>query len=182
MPADLQVAAQPDTNKYYVGSGGSGSHPAFVPLDQSDRFNQPQEAKKLGRLKRFWVLTIITIICLAVAIGGGLGAGLHKSNSSRSPHVLLLVPLFFPFLHLLTSFLYLVTRLLPAHRPATRPLLLHRPVIHPSVLHRSIMHQQPSYRSVTSTQPPTVLLHLSPLQLFQQLPPLLPPLSVSPAP
>ena len=139
MAADLQVAAQPDINKYYVGSGGSG-HPTFLPLDQSERLNQPQEAKKLGRLKVSWVLTIITVICLALAVGGGLGAGLHKSNSSRSPHVLLLVPLFFPFLHLLTSFLYLVTRLLPVHGPATRPLLLPRPVRHPSVLHRSIMH------------------------------------------
>ena len=173
MPTDLQVAAQPDTNKYYIGSGGSG-HPTSLPLDQSGRFNQPQEVKKLGRLKVIWVLTIITVICLALAVGGELIAGLHKSNSPRSPHVLLLVPLFFPFVHLLTSFLHLVTRLLPVHGPATRPLLLHRPVMHRSVL--------------TSTQPRTVLLknpillHLSPLQLLQQLPPLLAPLSVSPAP
>ena len=103
MPADLQVAAQPDINKYYVGSGGSG-HPTFLPTDQSDRFNQPQGAKKLGRLKVSWALTIITVICLALAVGGGLGAGLHKSNSSRLPHVLLLVPLFSPFFTYLLLF------------------------------------------------------------------------------
>lgn len=103
MPADLRVAAQPDANKYYVGSGGSG-HSIFLPPDQSGRFTQAQEAKKLVRLKVFWVLAITTVICLAVAVGGGLGAGLHKSNLSRSPHVLLLVPLCFPFFTYLLLF------------------------------------------------------------------------------
>ena len=186
VPADLQVASQPDDSKYYVGSEGP-DHPTSSPPDQSDRFNQPQGAKKLGRLKVFWVLSIITVICLALAVGGGLGAGLHKSNSSRSPHLLPLVPLS-SLSSLLTSFLYLVTRLLPVQGQATYPLLLHNPVIHPLLLHRPVIHLLPSYKSVTSTLPATalpnnlILLHISPLQSIQLLPPLLRPLSVSSAP
>ena len=101
--ADLQVAPQPDGNKYYIESEGS-DNPTFLPLDQFDRFNQPQ-AKKRSRLKVFWLLTTITMICLALAVGAGLGAGLHKSKSSRSPHLLLLADLsssFFEYLLLLS--------------------------------------------------------------------------------
>lgn len=145
MPADLQVAAQPDTNKYYVGSGGS-DHPTFLPLAQSDRFNQSQEAKKLGHLKVFWVLTIITVLCLALAVGGGLRAGLQKSNSSRSPYVLLLVPLLFP----LSSLTYFFS--LSSHTSAASTRASNAPVTITQVSKASVSITQVNNTPVTLIQ------------------------------
>ena len=84
----LQVAPQPDENKYYMGGGGS-DHPLFIPPDQSNR----SQAKSLGRIRAIWVLAVITALGLAVAVGAGPGVGLHKSTISRSPHLSLLVSL-----------------------------------------------------------------------------------------
>ena len=96
-PTGLQVAPQPDENKYYIGDGGSDS-PPFVPPDQS---NQSQ-AKSSGRSRAVWILAVLVVVCLALAVGGGLGVGLHKSNLSRSPQ--LCYSFLFPHFQVLTSF------------------------------------------------------------------------------
>ena len=79
-PTGLQVAPQPDENKYYIGGGGS-DHALFDLPDQSDR----SQVKRPGQSRATWSLIVITVTCLALALGGGLGGGLHKSSSSRSP-------------------------------------------------------------------------------------------------
>ena len=76
-----EVAIQPYTDKHYV-TGGAPNHPISSHLDTSDQTTE----KVQGRFKTVWILSVIAFICLAVAIGAGLGAGLaarHTSSSSR---------------------------------------------------------------------------------------------------
>ena len=76
-----EVIIQPYTEKYCITSGAS-SHPISSHSNTSDQSHR----KSQSRYKTVWVLAIIGFICLAVAIGAGLGAGLaaqHKSSSSR---------------------------------------------------------------------------------------------------
>lgn len=90
VPTDVQVTPEPDENKYYM-RGGELDHPVFV---QSDQSNQ-SHVKSPGGSRAVWVLALITVVCQAVAAGGGLGVGLHKPSSSRSVHFVLLI--FRPF-------------------------------------------------------------------------------------
>ena len=83
-PTGLQVAPQPDENKYYIG-GGRSDNPLFVPTDQSNH----SQAKSAGRA--IWILAVIVVVSLALAVGGGLGVGLHESSLSRSPQLSLFV-------------------------------------------------------------------------------------------
>lgn len=72
-----------------MGGGGS-DHLLFDLPHQSNR----SQAKSPGRIRAIWVLAVITAVCMAVAVGGGHGVGLHKSKMSpmsRSPHLWLLV-------------------------------------------------------------------------------------------
>lgn len=81
---DPQVAAQPDYNKYYIGSerlnhhiSYKSSHPAF---EQPDQSNDQSEVKSQGLVKAIGVLIIIVVLLLAVALGAGLGAGLSAQH------------------------------------------------------------------------------------------------------
>ena len=82
-----EVVPQPNGHMYYMG-GGAPNETLFNQPNQSDQFYQSQ-AKIPGRSRAIWVLAGIAVVCLAVAIGAGLGAGLaarHKpplSSSSR---------------------------------------------------------------------------------------------------
>ena len=76
-PTYPEVTTQPD-DKYYT-RGGVINYPI---LDQSHQ----AQAKSQSHVRGIWVLAIIAIICLAAALGVGLGTGLaaeHKSSSSR---------------------------------------------------------------------------------------------------
>ena len=66
----LEVSPQPDENMYYIGGGVSKD----IVLDHLDRASLSQ-AGGLARFKPIWTLAGITVICLAVALGTGLGAG-----------------------------------------------------------------------------------------------------------
>ena len=76
-----EIVNQPYTEKYSTTSGVT-SQPYSSPTDTSVQSHR----KIRSRFKNVWILAIIGFICLAVAIGTGLGAGLaaqHKSSSSR---------------------------------------------------------------------------------------------------
>ena len=121
-PTGLHVAAQPDEHKYYVG-GGRSDNPLFIPPDHSNH-SQP---KSPGRSRAVWISAVIIVVCQALAVGGGLGGGLQKSSSSRSPQLLLFVSLSsaFPSTYF---FFHLVTHPQVALRSVTHPLLSYKPV------------------------------------------------------
>ena len=76
-----EVVVQPYTEKYITTSGAT-SRPYSSPTDTSVQSHR----KSQSRFKNVLILVIVGFICLAVAIGAGLGAGLadqHKSSSSR---------------------------------------------------------------------------------------------------
>ena len=76
-----EVVNQRYTDKYYTTIKAT-SQPYSSHKDTSVQSYR----KSQSRFKNVWILAIIAFICLAVAIGAGLGAGLaaqHKSNSSR---------------------------------------------------------------------------------------------------
>lgn len=80
-----EVAPQPDENMYYMG-GGAPNDTVIDPQYQSNQSYKPQ-VKSQGWSRVIWVLGITAILCLAVAVGVGVRAGLaaqHKSNSSSS--------------------------------------------------------------------------------------------------
>ena len=72
---------QPYTEQHYITSAAS-SHPTSSNSCACDQ----SHGKSQSRFKTVWILSVIAFICLAVAVGAGLGAGLaaqHKSSSSR---------------------------------------------------------------------------------------------------
>ena len=85
-----QVAAQPDGNKYYVGSGRFGnsipdqsSHPTF---DQPNQTYNQSQVKSQGFVRAIRCLIIVIILLVAVALSVGLGVGLsaqHRQESSK---------------------------------------------------------------------------------------------------
>ena len=85
-----QVAAQPDENKYYIGSerwnrpdSDQSGHSDFI---QSNQSNDRSQVKSQSLIKIIGVLIIIVVLLLAVALGVGLGIGLsaqHKQKSSK---------------------------------------------------------------------------------------------------
>lgn len=80
-----EVAPQPNEYMYYTG-GGAMTHTVSDQPNQFDQSHQPQ-AMGQGRSRAVWVLGIIAVLCLTVAVGAGLGAGLaaqHKSTLSPS--------------------------------------------------------------------------------------------------
>lgn len=153
-PTGLQVAPQPDENKYYMGDGGS-DNPPFVPPDQSTQ----SQAKSPGRCRAVWILAVVVVVCLALAVGGGLGVGLHKSSLSRSPQLSLFFSLSaFPSTYL---FFYLVTHPRLALGSVTHPLLSHRPitpVAHPRLAIKSVTRLLLSHRPVTPVTHPRLAM------------------------
>ena len=85
-----QVAAQPDENKYYVGSerwnrpnSDQSGHSDF---DRPNQSTDQSKVKSQSLVKNIGVLIIIVVLLLAVALGVGLGVGLsaqHKQKSSK---------------------------------------------------------------------------------------------------
>ena len=75
-----EIAVQPYPEKYNT-IRGSASQPYSSHTDTSV---QPPR-KSQSRFKNVWILAIIGFICLAVAIGAGLGAGLAAQHKSSSP-------------------------------------------------------------------------------------------------
>ena len=76
-----EVVDQPYTEKYNTTSEAT-SQPYSSHTDPSIQSHR----KSQSRFNKVWILTITGFICIAVAIGAGLGAGLaaqHKSSSSR---------------------------------------------------------------------------------------------------
>ena len=74
-----EIAPQPDANRYYTGSEASHglADTPDPPLHPSIGTRGPQRA--------LWALAVITVLCVAVALGAGLGAGLaihYKSHES----------------------------------------------------------------------------------------------------
>lgn len=85
-----EVAAQSYQNKYYIGDDGShyvdqngpvlSSHPVIGERGQS---GQSPRAKNRGRARSIGGLAILAVVCLAVALGAGIGVGLaaqHKPS------------------------------------------------------------------------------------------------------
>ena len=83
-----QVAAQPDENKYYIGSE-SWNRPDSDQSGQSN-FGRPNQSNDQSQIKSQSLVRIIgvlvVVLLLAVALGVGLGVGLsaqHKHSSSK---------------------------------------------------------------------------------------------------
>ena len=83
-----QVAAQPDEDKYYIGSE-RWSRPDSDQLGHSD-FDRPSQSKDQSRIKSQSLVKfigfLIAVLLLAVALAVGLGVGLsaqHKQKSSK---------------------------------------------------------------------------------------------------
>ena len=83
-----QVAAQPDENKYYIGSERWNCPDS----DQSGHFDfdRPNQSKDESRVKSqslFKIVRVlIVVLSLAVALGVGLGVGLsaqHKQKAAK---------------------------------------------------------------------------------------------------
>lgn len=74
-----QVAPQPDENMYYIGGGALKDSVLDQRLDQASQ----SQVGSLDRFKPFWTLGGISVICLAVALGIGLGAGVTARYKSR---------------------------------------------------------------------------------------------------
>lgn len=71
---DPQVAAQPDENKYYIGSkrlnhpiSYNSSHPTF---EQPNQSNDQSQVKIQGLVKAIGVLIIIVVLFTGCSIGG----------------------------------------------------------------------------------------------------------------
>ena len=84
---DPQVAAQPDENKYYIGSERSNhpisynsSQPVF---EQPYQSNDQSKVKSQGLVKAIGVLIIVVVLLLAVALGAGLGVGLSAQHKQH---------------------------------------------------------------------------------------------------
>lgn len=102
VPMDPEVAAQPDGNKCFAEadsgrfnsipqnqSNQSNSYYKGVGVPKNPTFTQPNQsdpgAKNISWHKAFWALAVFTVVCLATALGVGLGVGLaaqHKSSST----------------------------------------------------------------------------------------------------
>lgn len=65
----LEIQAQPDENKYYTGSSEANEHVLSQPETHPG-------SKQTSRKKASWALAVITVLCLAVALGVGLEKGL----------------------------------------------------------------------------------------------------------
>ena len=83
-----QVAAQPDTNKYCIGSenfnhpiSDQSNHPTFDHPNQS--YNQIH-VKSQGFVRAVGFLIIIVVLLLAVALSVGLGVGLSAQHRQSS--------------------------------------------------------------------------------------------------
>ena len=91
VPTNPEVAAQPYESKYPIGDGGSDHNMGDRRSNSSTFYQANQSGHQsqiviLGRSRAFWMLGVITVVCLIVALGAGLGAGLapqHKPSSAR---------------------------------------------------------------------------------------------------
>ena len=75
-----EVVDQPDEAKYFLGS----SQPSEIALGQSHRLIDTTSNNQ--RNKALWALAVIGVVCLAAALGTGLGVGRankHVSITSR---------------------------------------------------------------------------------------------------
>lgn len=74
-----QIPPTPDAKKYYAGPEKSHDHAPnepILPLLPSTGNHSPHKA--------FWTFAVITVLCMAVASGAGLGAGLATHRKSNS--------------------------------------------------------------------------------------------------
>ena len=77
---DPEVVPQPDEPNY----SSSSSQPSETPLGQPHRVINT--SSKTQRNKALWALAVIGFVCLAAALGAGLGVGRankHMSITSR---------------------------------------------------------------------------------------------------
>ena len=100
-----KVAAQPYEDKYYIGDEGShyfdqnrrarseqannsgtrvraSNHPV---VGETDKSSENPQTKSRGRARAIRGFALLAVVCLAVALGAGVGAGLaaqHKPNIS----------------------------------------------------------------------------------------------------
>ena len=76
-----EIVNQPYPEKYNIASEAT-SQPYSSHINTSIQSHR----KSQSRFNNVWILVMIGFICLAVAVGAGLGAGLaaqHRSSSSR---------------------------------------------------------------------------------------------------
>ena len=71
-----EVVPQPDEANYSLGS----SQPSEIALGQPHRLINT--TPKIQRSKALWALAVIGIVCLAAALGTGLGVGRAKKRVS----------------------------------------------------------------------------------------------------
>ena len=83
-----QVAAQPDENKYYIGSERWNFHDSdqfgHTNSDWPNQSNEKPQLKSQSLVKV--IVFLIAVLLLAVALGVGLGVGLsaqHKHKSTK---------------------------------------------------------------------------------------------------
>ena len=77
--ADLEIAPQPDPNKYYIG--------IKKPKDDAiGQRHQPSHSDTESHRPRkvFWTLAMMAVICLAIGSGTGLGLGLANQHKSKA--------------------------------------------------------------------------------------------------
>ena len=75
----LEVASQQDGNMYYIGGGVTKD----TVLDHLDR-SSPSQARLIAKTKPIQRLAGVAVICFAIALGAGIGAGVAIRSSSRS--------------------------------------------------------------------------------------------------
>ena len=76
-----ETAHQPYGDKYFLKAEGP-KHPVSRHLNQSDR----TQANRQGMSRASLMLAVITVLCVAIALGAGLGTGLaarRKSSCER---------------------------------------------------------------------------------------------------
>ena len=78
---DPEVIAQPDASKYFSEDEESRICSPDQPFDQHVQYS-PSEGRDRSCRKACWGFTLMTVLCLTVALGAGVGTGLAAQVSS----------------------------------------------------------------------------------------------------